>query len=205
VSVLGGTKPVFRSQRVADEIVMPGFPHLARRRDLAANVRGLEALGFQRAGGDDATGGLPATAGKVVIVMADELADAPEGYGSDASLFVVLGHRAGAAARNAHFILPVCTFAEEEGTFTSFDGRVQRYWPAVQPPPLARPAWQVLGVLLAGLNDGTAPANAGSAFIRLGDINDAFRGLTYETVGPRGALLNEPVRLTGSMAGAGAD
>jgi hypothetical protein len=38
----------------------------------------------------------------------------------------------------------------------------------------------------------------------LGDMYDGFRGLDYETIGPRGALLNEPVRLTGAGAGAGA-
>src|SRR5690606_10849584 len=163
--------------------------HLARRRDLAANVRGLEALGFDRVGDDTAAGGLPAAAGRIIIVMGDELADAPADYGADAALFVVLGQRAEGAARNAHFVLPVSSFAEEEGTVTGFAGRVQRFWPALQPPPLARPAWQVLGVLLAGLDDGTAPASAGSAFLRLGDTCDAFRGLSYETVGPRGALL----------------
>jgi NADH-quinone oxidoreductase subunit G len=202
-SVLGGSKPAFRSERTDEEIPMPGFPHLARRRDLAANVRGLEAMGFARTGNDDATGGLPATAGKVVIVMGDALNDAPADYGKDAALFIVLGHVATPAVRNAHFVLPVSTFAEEEGTFTNFEGRVQRYWPAVQPPPLARPAWQILGVLLAGLNDGTAPANAGSAFLRVGDMFDAFGGLSYETVGPRGALINEPVRI-GSSGGSNA-
>ncbi len=201
LTALGGNAPVFRSERDDEEIVMPGFPHLARRRDLAANVRGLEAMGFQRVGDDTAAGGLPATAGKVVIVMGDELIDAPADYGQDAALFIVLGHVATTASRNAHFLLPVSSFAEEEGTFTSFDGRVQRFWPALQPPPLARPAWQILGVLLAGLNEGTAPANAGSAFLRLGDMYDSFRGLDYETVGPRGALINEPVRLTGAAAG----
>jgi NADH-quinone oxidoreductase subunit G len=202
-AVMGGAKPVFRSERAPDEIALPGFPHLARRRDLAANVRGLEALGFQRVGTDAATGGLPATAGKVVIVMGDSLRDAPADYGSDAALFIVLGHIATPAARNAHFILPISTFAEEEGTFTNFEGRVQRFWAAVQPPPLARPAWQIVGVLLAGLNDGTAPANAGSAFLRVGDMYDAFRGLDYATIGPRGALINEAIRLTGADATAG--
>ncbi|MEO5510864.1 MAG: molybdopterin-dependent oxidoreductase [Longimicrobiales bacterium] len=201
LSVLGGTTPLFRSERAADEIVMPGFPHLARRRDLAANVRGLEALGFQRVGDDEGTGGLPVTKDRVVIIMGDELIDAPADYGSDASLFIVLGHVATPAARNAHFMLPVSSFAEEEGTFTSFDGRVQRFWPALQAPPLARPAWQVLGVLLAGLDEGNAPANAGSAFIQLGERFDSFQGLTYEIIGPRGALLNEPVRLAGATAG----
>ena len=193
-AVLGGADAVFRSPRAPDEVVCPGFPRLARRHDLAANVRGLEALGFTRVGDDDGTGGLVAGGG-IVIALADELADQPAHFGADADLFVVLGQVMSPAGSNGHFVLPVTTCVEQEGTFTNFEGRVQRFWPALQPPPLARPAWQVLGVLLAGLEDGPAPANAGSAFLRVSHLYDAFGGLSYERIGNRGALLNEPVRL----------
>jgi NADH-quinone oxidoreductase subunit G len=193
--VLGGGRGQFRSPRAADEVVCPGFPKLARRRDLAANARGLEVLGYARVGDDAGRGGLTG-AGGVLVVLGDDLADLPESFGRDAELFIVLGHTLSPAARNAHCVLPVTTFAEQEGTFTSYEGRVQRFWPAVHPPPLARPAWQVLGVLLAGLEDGRAPADAASAFLRLGELNEAFSGLSYELLGARGALLNEPVRLT---------
>jgi NADH-quinone oxidoreductase subunit G len=203
LAVLGGGAAVFRSERAEDEVPCPGFPQLARRRDLAGNVRGLELLGYRRVGGDDARGGLEARAGEVLIVLGDELADLPEGFGADASLFLVLGHALAPAARNAHFVLPVTTYAEEEGTFTNFEGRVQRFWPGVQPPALARPAWQVLGVLLAGLEDGTAPAAAGGAFLRVAGHFEAFAGLDYDAIGTRGALVNDPVRL-GAGVGEGA-
>jgi NADH-quinone oxidoreductase subunit G len=194
-NVLGGGAALFRSPRAADEVPCPGFPKLVRRRDLAANVRGLEALGFRRVGGDDGTGGLDAAGAGTIVAMGDALADLPADFGRGASLFVVLGHTLSAAARNAHFVLPISTFAEADGTFTNFERRVQRFWPALQPPPLARPAWQVLGVLLAGLDDAPAPADAASAFLRVGALHDDFSGLSYDMLGPRGALLNEPVRL----------
>ena len=44
-NVLGGGSALFRSARAADEIPCPGFPKLVRRRDLAANVRGLDDFG----------------------------------------------------------------------------------------------------------------------------------------------------------------
>jgi len=199
-AVLGGqSSAVFRSPRAADEVVCPGFPALARRRDLAANVRGLEALGFERVGDDAGAGGLDGDGG-VLVVVGDALADLPAGFGAGFDLFVVLGHVPSDAALRADFVLPITTFAEQEGTFTNHAGRVQRFWPAIQPPPLARPAWQVLGVLLAGLEDADAPADAGSAFLRVAELNDAFAGLSYDTIGPRGALLNEPVRLTSGAA-----
>ena len=199
-NVLGRSEAVFRSPRAADEAVLPGFPKLARRRDLAANVRGLEAMGYRRVGDDRAQGGVQSA--DILIVLGDALNDLPADFGRDAALFVYLGHTLTPAARNAHFVLPITTFAEQEGTFTNFEGRVQRFWPAIQPPPLARPAWQVVGVLLAGLGDGQAPADAGSAFLRMATHHESFAGLSYETIGTRGALLNEPVAI-GALPGAG--
>jgi NADH-quinone oxidoreductase subunit G len=193
--VLGG-ELLFRSARAADEVPCPGFPKLARRRDLAANVRGLELLDFRRVGDDQGAGGLPDVRGATLVVLGDALEDLPSDFGADAGLFVALAHRDTPAVRNAHFVLPVTTFAEQEGTFTNFEGRVQRYWPAVQPPALARPAWQVLGVILAGLDAAGAPANAGAAFHMVGARHEAFAGLSYELIGPRGALINEPARIS---------
>lgn len=192
---LGGSQAVYRSARAEAEVVCPGFPKLARRRDLAANVRGLEVMGFQRVGDDAGRGGLATARGEVLIVLGDELADLPEDFGREADYFVYLGHGASPAARHAHAVLPVSTFAEEEGSFTNFEGRVQRYWPAVQPTPMVRPAWQVLGVILAGLEEDTAPADAAAAFLRLSSWFDAFSGLSYDVLGTRGAVLHEPVQL----------
>ena len=194
-TVLGGGELHFRAAQ-GEEIVCPGFPKLARRSDLAANVRGMEAFGFQR------DGGLSASQARVLIVVGDELEDAPANFGADADLFIYFGATLPPAARNAHFVLPITIFAEQEGTFTNYEGRVQRFWPALQPPPLARPAWQILGVILAGLDDAPAPASAADAFARIGNWFDEFAGLSYDTIGARGALLNEPVRIAAGKAGA---
>lgn len=202
VAVLGGGEAVYRSAVAAEEMVCPGFPKLARRRDLAANVRGLGIFGFRRVGDEAARGGLEgfAVPGSVLLVLGDDLADQPEAFAADAALFVYLGSKLTPAARRADFVLPITSFAEQEGTFTNFEGRVQRFWPALQAAPQARPAWQVLGVILAGLEDAPAPANAAQAFLRLGELYEEFRGLSYEVLGSRGALINEPARLVASVA-----
>jgi NADH-quinone oxidoreductase subunit G len=192
--VLGGGDAVYRSPAAEDEVVLPGFPKLARRRDLSPNARGLDAVGFRRVGDDHAAGGLAAAPG-ALIVLGDPLADLPGEAMADATLVVYLGTAPSPAMERADFVLPVTSFAEQEGTFTNFEGRVQRFWPALTPPAMARPAWQVLGVVLAGLDDGAAPATAGDAFLRLADLYDPFGGLSYPALGTRGALLNEPVRL----------
>jgi len=195
--VLGGGESVYRSPMRDDEDTLPGFPKLKRRSDLSPNRTALdEVFGFRRVGDAAATGGLEAPAGGILLVLGDELADVPGDFAAKADLLVYLGTVESPAAAGADVVLPVTTFAEQEGTFTNFESRVQRFWPAVQAPPMARPAWQVLGVVLAGLEDGTAPASAGDAFLRLGEHFDAFSGLTYPALGTRGVLLNEPVQLS---------
>ncbi|CAN5842709.1 hypothetical protein BH23GEM9_BH23GEM9_03830 [soil metagenome] len=193
-TVLGGGTLRFSAEQAADEIVCPGFPKLARRRDLAANVRGLEILGFSRQIE-------PAAGGGVVISLGEELDDTAADLVRGAELHIALRAKASAGAMQADFVLPTATFAEGEGTFTNFEGRVQRFWPALHPPPLARPAWQILGVLMAGLEEGsTAPATAADAFLRLGDWHEEYSGLSYDVIGSRGAVINETVQLP---AGAG--
>jgi NADH-quinone oxidoreductase subunit G len=190
LEAVGGGDGVFRVER-GEEVVLPGYPSLALREDRAANVAGAELFGFARAGGDDGRGGLEEAAGHrgVLLVLGDALADAPEGFGADASLFVYVGHHLGAAARNAHFVLPATTFAEMEGSFTNLRRRVQRFWPALRAPGMARPAWQILGVLLAGIADASAPGTAADAFAALAAVRPEFGALAWAELGTEGADL----------------
>jgi hypothetical protein len=71
--------------------------------------------------------------------------------------------------------------------------------PVSRVPGSARPAWLVLGTILARLTGGAAPTRADEAFLRIaGEATPAFQGLTYETLGTRGALVNDPVPLPGA-------
>ena len=199
VEALGGGDIVYRSARAEDEIVLKGFPSLARRKDLAANTVGAELIGLERAGADDATGGLEGVAGHdgVLVVLADALEDQDGDFGKNAALYVFLGSHESAAAANAHFVLPVTTFAEQEGTFTNVGGRVQRFWPGLQAPGMARPAWLILGALVGELTETDGPRSAADAFKALATAVPAFSGLTYDDIGTRGAVVNEPVSLSG--------
>jgi NADH-quinone oxidoreductase subunit G len=197
MAATGGGEGVYRCE-TGEEVVLPGFPTLALRADRAANVVGAEAFGYRRVGGPDGKGGpeeIAGTPGKL-FVLGDELADAPADFGSGAALFVYVGHYLSPAARNAHFVLPATTFAEMEGTFTNVQRRVQRFWPALQAPGMARPAWQILGVLMAGIAEVSAVATAADAFAALAEVNPAFGALGWAELGTQGAPLGE-------MAGAG--
>jgi NADH-quinone oxidoreductase subunit G len=192
IDSLGGGSGAFRVE-TGDEVELPGWPQLKLRTDRAANVRGAELFGFERTGAPDGRGGIEALAGHtgVLIVLGDDLADAPEDFGRSASLFVYIGQALAPAARNAHFVLPATTFAEMEGSFTNVNGRVQRFWPGLQVPGMARPAWQILGVLLAGVAGGTVPASAADAFSLLGDLRAEFGGIRWEDLGVGGRDLPE--------------
>ena len=180
----------FRLRRAEDEDPLPGFPLLVRRRDLAPNVAGARALAYKRVGGDDGAGGLTAEASHtgVLLVLGDELRDQSEDFGAEADLFVYLGAFAAPSVRNADFVLPVTTFAEQEGTFVNVQGRVQRFWQGLNAPGSARPEWLVLRSLVAAMRgDDTAPLSAAAAFKTLGTEHAAFGGLSYERIGSSGA------------------
>jgi NADH-quinone oxidoreductase subunit G len=190
MDAVGGGTGAFRVEQ-GEKVVLPGYPQLALREDRAANVAGAELFGFARAGGADGKGGLEEAAAHagVLFVLGDELADAPADFGAGASLFVYVGHHLSPAARNAHFVLPATTFAEMEGSFTNVQRRVQRFWPALRAPGMARPAWQILGVLLAGIAEAGAPGTAADAFAALADARAEFGALAWADLGAQGAEL----------------
>jgi NADH-quinone oxidoreductase subunit G len=179
LNALDGGEGVFRSER-GEEVELPGWPTLKLRADRAANGTGAGILGFTRVGGADAVGGLGGVEGAAthrgtLLVVGDELADADDTFGRDASLFVYVGHFLGGAARHAHFVLPATTFAEMDGSFVNVQRRVQRFWPALRAPGMARPAWQILGVL--------------------GQLSGDFAGLGFADLGALGVPLSEPAAL----------
>ena len=199
VEHLGGGDIVYRSPRASDEVPLPGFPVLARRRDLAPNTRGAELLGMRRVGSEDAAGGLEQVAASTgtLIVLGDELADQADDFGSQAELFVYLGAHPASAARSAHFVLPVTTFAEQEGTFTNVQTRVQRFAAALRAPREAQPAWRVLGSLAASLAGEPAPSSAAEAFDRLAVQVPEYAELSHDRIGLQGAPAGRPAGVAG--------
>jgi predicted molibdopterin-dependent oxidoreductase YjgC len=100
---------------------------------------------------------------------------------------IVLDAFATPTARAANIVLPIASFAENEGTTTSMEGRVQRVRAATRPPGEARPGWQVLAELAAALG---LPRSCGSADDVLREIarvipayHDASDGVKNEAWG----------------------
>ncbi len=189
------TDRLYRSIRTDDENPLPGFPGLVRRRELTPNERGASLLGYTRVGSDDGTGGLTGLSRGVVIVMGDACEDTSADDFQGAELVVYLGTLASPVEAVADFILPTTTFAEQDGTFTNHEGRVQRFAKALDVPGAARPAWFVMAALAGALGEVEPPSSVDRAFLWAGELAPEFRGLTYLEIGERGALLNEPIEL----------
>jgi len=62
-------------------------------------------------------------------------------------LFVVLGTNLTEAAKLAHFVLPIPTFAEQDGTFMNIEGNAQKFQKAFEPLGSALPANEILSRL----------------------------------------------------------
>jgi NADH-quinone oxidoreductase subunit G len=174
----------YRTQ-LGDEHVLKGFPKLALRSERAPNVRGAESFGFRRE--DDVYRAVGGHDG-VIFVLDEVLDDAPESFGDGAAAIIYVGTRMNAGARKANLVLPSTEFTEMEGTFTNYEGRVQRFTQAVRPAGLARPFWMTGSAALARVGVQEAYRSAGAAFAALAGEYDDFSGLSYERIGLHGAV-----------------
>jgi predicted molibdopterin-dependent oxidoreductase YjgC len=89
----------------------------------------------------------------------------------------------------AHVLLPSATYVERDGTFTNFQGRLQRLKAAFAPRGEALPAWQIFTRLAMGLGQDWAYASAEAV---LNDITAAipgYEGLSYAKIGDAGRLV----------------
>jgi NADH-quinone oxidoreductase subunit G len=182
-----GATAVFRVER-GPEAPLPGVEDLALRAERAANVRGAELLGFEeRDTPMDDVG-----SGDVLVVADEEWAGADPAAlaaaASRAAAVIVVGTTLPPWARDAAgVVLPITNFAEEEGTFTNLRGWVQRFLQARAGPGVARPSWFVLSDLLAAMGERTGYFLASEVFAALAAERQEFAGLSYDSLGLRGA------------------
>jgi NADH-quinone oxidoreductase subunit G len=89
----------------------------------------------------------------------------------------------------AHWVLPAAAWVERDGTFTNFEGRVQRFRQALDPLGEARPEWDILGRVLGALGAPVAATRAEQWFRELAAAVPAFSGMTYRTLGDVGQAV----------------
>jgi NADH-quinone oxidoreductase subunit G len=164
------------------------------RADRTPNRRGADLIGL----GGDAAGVLAAArAGRLKCLWVfghDLLASGWPAAEVTAALgrvetLIFTGSNANATSERAQFVLPSAAWVERDGTFTSFEGRVQRFRAALEPLGQALPAWDVLGRVLAALGGTAAGSRAEHWFRDLARAVEAFAGMTYQSLGDHGQMI----------------
>jgi len=184
-------------QRVAYEVPprVPGDEDdLLIRADKSPNALGAELLGL----GGDAHAVLGAARGrrlKCLWIFGHDLlasawpeAEVVEALGA-AEMVIFTGTNSNRTSQRAHWVLPAAAWVERDGTYTNFEGRVQRFRQAVEPLGLALAEWELLGRVLAALGEAPSATRAEHWFRRLAAAVPAFAGLSYQSLGDTGRML----------------
>ncbi|MBI1922074.1 MAG: molybdopterin-dependent oxidoreductase [Geobacter sp.] len=89
----------------------------------------------------------------------------------------------------ADVVLPACSFAEKEGTFTSAGKAVQKVNRAIKPVGQAKSDFEIFNTLYVNLSGKPAVADPKAAFAEITASVPAYAGLTYETLGDAGVVV----------------
>ncbi|PWT90667.1 MAG: NADH-quinone oxidoreductase subunit G [Acidobacteria bacterium] len=89
------------------------------------------------------------------------------------------------------YVLAAATYAEKTGTFTNFQGRVQRITPAVNPMGDSRPSLEILSDLAKLLALEIPSSTAQDVFADLAGNIPQFSGMNYTNIGFTGKLIQE--------------
>jgi predicted molibdopterin-dependent oxidoreductase YjgC len=166
------------------------------RADKNPNTRGAELLGLSARGEEDGRHVLAAAeAGRLAVlwIFGHELhesrwpAEQVRAALERVECVVFQGSLASPTSERAHLLLPSAAWVEREGTYTNVDGRVQRFWKAVEPLGEARPDWDILAEVARGLGQDWRPRRAEHIFRELAAAEPAFAGLGYKTLADHGA------------------
>ena len=131
---------------------------------------------------------------KTAYVLGKPAADMPE-----AAFLIVQTDRLEDAPENADVVLPACSFAECEGTYTNLMGRVQVVDAAMRPMGESRPDWWILTQIGQRLGKANCWAfeSAGDVFAEIARCVPAYADMTYRSLLPTGMLRKtEPDRLS---------
>ncbi|HAH05844.1 MAG TPA: hypothetical protein DCM05_04830 [Elusimicrobia bacterium] len=169
---------------------------LLRRQARVPNLRGAQALGFGAALKECSWDSLleDVLSGKVWGLWAvgrDPLAVWGEKGPAALSKLELTVHQAvhaSAFTQAARWVLPSASWAEQDATFTNFQGRVQRARKALEPLGASRPDWRIFGGILRSLGGAWPHESPEPVFAELSLKEPAFAGLGFE-LPPEGASL----------------
>ena len=179
-----------------------------RRTDKTANSLGARDLGLlPGAGGLDVAGMLAAAANgrlKALFVFEEDLvrecpdrpqADVPVRLGISArdalgrlDLLVAFSMLPNDTTGLSHVVLPALGFAEKEGSFTNFQGRLQRIRRALTPHVASRSLPEVLRDLARDIGRDLGPIEPARVWEAIGEAPGPYQGIAWKDIGPLGLL-----------------
>ena len=211
--MFGVKQIVFRSR------VVPGAEDdILIRADKAPNTRGAELIGLQSGKAfNDLLVAIREGKIRALLVFEDNIADDPavaEVLGRLEFLAVASANKT-EITRLADVVLAASTFAEKNGTYTNFQGRVQRIRPSIAvveqdraldgyemsrldkfgssfdrwnrgPKRDARPSWKIVSGIATVMGGKFRYSRAEEVFSDLAAANASFRGMTYRKLGTSG-------------------
>ncbi len=98
------------------------------------------------------------------------------------------------SAAKAHVVLPACSFAEKEGTFTSVGRNVQKVTKAIKPVGASKTDFEIFNKLRTEFTGKPAYASPQVVFAEIADSVSGYAGLTWSKLGTNGII--RPVTLS---------
>lgn len=196
------SKLVNHVSTVDQVLLYPGEPgdedDFLIRADKNPNTRGAEAIGLPTPASTEATAALAQAIeqGSIKVLYAIDTdltaafgAEAAERLADKLDCLIVQTSNERPGWQQAHVVLPSAVYTERDGTFTNFEGRVQRLNPAFAPRGEALPAWRIYQRLGQALGQVDDYASAEAVLMELATAVPAFDGMSYAKVGDLGHLL----------------
>jgi len=98
-------------------------------------------------------------------------------------------------AQFAHVVLPACSFAEKEGTFTATDRRVQRGRKAIEPVGDSKPDWVIISELARKMGNRAFDYRSPREVMEeIAELTPSYGGISYERL-DNGEVLAWPCPL----------
>ena len=169
---------------------------LLLRQDRTPNRHGLANFGLGNGKAGDAITELVAALEKgslraLIVLREDPAGDDtpipfPEDRLANLDLLMVQDLFLTRTAALADVVFPAASFAEMDGTYTNFEGRVQRIRTAKSAPGAGQAGWMLLTLLGRALEGDFPYGTAEEVTAAIGEKISAYRGLSFATVGDQG-------------------
>ncbi len=203
--ILGTPHLDFRIRPVQAEPTDASEDGILRRTDKTANSRGARDLDILPGPeGLDVAGMLQAASAgrlKALFVFEEDLVgERPDRPGCGApgrgvrealgrlELLVASSLFATGTTALAHVVLPALGFAEKEGSFTNFQGRIQKIHRALTPDLASRSLPEALRDLARDLGRDLGPIEPERIWAAIGERPGPYQGLAWKDIGPLGLL-----------------